>query len=79
MSTIRDEVIAIINDVCRPETPELDDDSRSLLESGLDSLDFATLMMALEDKYGVAITEDDLEKMRSLNAIVAFIEARRAA
>lgn len=79
MSTIRNEVIAVINDVCRPEKPELGDGSRSLLDSGLDSLDFATVMMALEDKYGVAISEDDLEKLRSLNAIVAFIEAQRAA
>lgn len=79
MTTIRDEVIAVINTVCRPERPELGDGSRSLLDSGLDSLDLATLMMALEDKYGVTISEDDLVKLRSLNAIVAFIEAGRTA
>jgi acyl carrier protein len=78
MST-KDEIVAVINDVCRPERPDLTDGNKPLLDSGLDSLDFATVMMALEDKYGITISEDDIERLRTLNAIIGHIEQHRAA
>ena len=74
MSTTRDEVVAVITEICRPEQPDLGDDSKPLLECGMDSLDFASLLMALEDRYKVAIAEDDLDRLRSLRQIVAYVE-----
>jgi acyl carrier protein len=76
MST-KNEIIAIINDICRPDRPDLSDGDKALLDSGLDSLDFATMMMAVEDRYGITISENDMERLRTLNAIVQHVEQAR--
>lgn len=73
---IRAEVVAMINDVCRPDPPTLADADVPLVESGLDSLDFATLLLMIEDKYQVSIGDDDLESVRTLNKIVNYIGER---
>ncbi len=53
----------------------------SLLESGvLDSAAMVELIMRLEDRFGIAIDEDDLvpENFDSIAAITAFLEAVKA-
>jgi acyl carrier protein len=46
------------------------------LKAGLDSLDYASVLMAIEDRYRLTIVEDDIENLASLQDIVTFIEAR---
>jgi acyl carrier protein len=77
MSKVREEVVSLVAELCRPEEPDLSDESRSLLDSGLDSLDFASLLMALEDKFDVSIGDDDLPNLRSLGGIIRFVEERQ--
>jgi acyl carrier protein len=74
MATTRDEIVAVITEICRPETPDLRDDRRPLLECGLDSLDFASVLMALEDRYKISIGEDELDHLRTLRQIVDHVE-----
>ena len=74
MSTTRDEVAAVITEICRPELPDLRDDDKPLLECGLDSLDFASVLMALEDRYTITIGEDELDRLRTLRQIVGYVE-----
>jgi acyl carrier protein len=47
-----------------------------LLEVGLDSLDYATAIMEIEEKYKLTVTQKDIEIMSSLKEIVDFVEAR---
>lgn len=48
-----------------------------LLEDyGIDSLDRASVFMAIEDKYGISIPDLDLEKLRTLNDIIAYIDTK---
>jgi acyl carrier protein len=77
MSELQQEIVAVINAVIRPEVLDTSDDTRPLIELGLDSLDYATVLMALEDKYGLNIDEDDLENLGSLWQIVEYISKRR--
>jgi acyl carrier protein len=74
MSKIHDQVIDTIYQVCRPDRPDLSDPKRPLLSSGLDSLDFASLMMALEDRFSIIVKEEDLSQMASVDAIVKYVE-----
>jgi acyl carrier protein len=73
---IHAEVVAMIKEVCRPDPPTLADADAPLVESGLDSLDFATLLLMIEDKYHVSIGEDDLEHLGTLNKLVNYIGKR---
>ena len=46
-----------------------------LVSQGLDSLDMATLMLALESKYKKAIPPEKSARLRTIHDIVAFLNA----
>jgi acyl carrier protein len=79
MSSTQDQVIAIITSVCHPNKPDLSDTSKPLLECGLDSLDFASVLIEIEDKFGVEMpSQDKLDQINSINALVALIAGKKA-
>lgn len=46
-----------------------------LVQQGLDSLDMATLLLALESKYKKAIPPEKAARLRTINDIVVFLNA----
>lgn len=44
---------------------------------GLDSIDALEIVVAVEDKFSVAITDDDMAVFRSLNTIADFVAENR--
>ena len=49
----------------------------SLAAQGVDSLEMMNLMLALEEKLSIKIPDDDVEKMRTINDIVMYLNSRR--
>jgi acyl carrier protein len=45
-------------------------------EIGIDSMDLATIVLVLQDEYGVKIDEDDYPKLRAIRLIAAYIQER---
>jgi acyl carrier protein len=43
-------------------------------ELGVDSMDLATVVLVLQDEYGVAIDEDDYPKLGSIRKIAEYIQ-----
>ena len=43
-----------------------------------DSLDLVELISAIEDKYDVELSEEELEKMKNVGDLWQFLEAREA-
>ncbi len=41
---------------------------------GADSLDAVELIMALEEKFGIEIPDDDAEKLKTVNDAIKYIE-----
>lgn len=76
MSSIRNEIIDIVKQASKPRVPDLSDETIPLLRLGLDSLDFATAIMEIEEKYNVEIGEHHMERLRSIRDIVEFVEGR---
>ena len=76
MPSLRDEIVEIITRTSKPQVPDFSDDDKPLLQVGLDSLDYASVLMAIEDRYRLEIVEDDMEDLASLNDIVTFVETR---
>ena len=56
---------------------DLIDHDKPLLAADLDSLDFASVLMALEDEFKVSFADVDLETVASINKLVAYIDARK--
>lgn len=79
MSDVRARVIATIYEITKPEKPDLSDHAKPLLAGALDSLDFASLLMALEDEFGVTFAEESAEELGSINQLVGYISARKQA
>jgi len=51
-----------------PETDLIDD-------IGADSLDVVELIMSVEDEFGVSISDEEAENLRTVGKIVEFIES----
>jgi len=77
MTNVREKVVDSINNVLRPERPDLTDHSKPLLSGVLDSLDFASLLMSLEDEFNLGLTDEDMESVGSIDKLVAFIESKQ--
>lgn len=57
-----------------PMTPESD----LVDDLGVDSLDLVSVVLQIQDDFGVDIAEDELPRMRTLGALVDYIADQRA-
>ena len=48
----------------------------ALSEQGIDSLDVVNVYLLLEEKFGVQIPDEDLEHVRTIDAIVEYINSK---
>ena len=76
MAKVREYLVQMITGVCRGHPVDLSDHSRPLLDSGLDSLDYATVLMDVEEHFKISVSDEDLEQVGSIDAMVTFIETR---
>jgi len=61
-------------------TPETFDPDLDLVdELGVDSMDLATVVLVLQDEYGITIDEDDYPKLRNIRMIAEYIEQKQSA
>ena len=61
-------------------TPETFDPDLDLVdELGVDSMDLATVVLVLQDEYGITIDEDDYPKLRNIRMIAEYIEQEQSA
>jgi acyl carrier protein len=50
--------------------------SDSLVEQGVDSLDMANIFLMLEEKYEIEIPDEDIPQLQTIDNIVKYIEAK---
>jgi acyl carrier protein len=75
MSEVRSKVVEIINGISKPAKAGDSDPDRSLLAGDLDSLDFASVLMAVEDEFDIVLQDADIEELNTVNKLVAFVSA----
>ncbi|OHD66541.1 MAG: phosphopantetheine-binding protein [Spirochaetes bacterium RBG_13_51_14] len=58
-------------------TPETFDPEVDLIdELGIDSMDLTTVVLVLQDEYGVTIDEDDYPKLKTVRLIAEYIDEK---
>ena len=76
MSTIKARVIDVImTELGIPETT-IKDESRIVDDLGADSLDVVQISMSLEEEFDFSISDEDVEKLKTVSSIVEFIEKK---
>lgn len=72
--TISDKVKAAISEKLGVDIAKVTEDARFIDDFGADSLDTVDLVMALEDEFGVEISNKDSQNIQSVKDAIDFIE-----
>ncbi len=74
---MKEKVKKLIADQLCISVEKVTDDADITKDLGADSLDVVELLMAFEEEFGVSISDEDATKIKSVNDVVAYIEAKQ--
>jgi acyl carrier protein len=75
---ILDDVKEVIVDKLGVDADKVVPEARFIEDLGADSLDTVELIMGLEDKFGLEISDEDAEKIRTVQDAINFIQGKQA-
>jgi acyl carrier protein len=76
MGANEEKVIDIIVDKLGVDRSEVTPEAVFVDDLGADSLDLVELIMAMEEEFGFEIADEEAEKMRTVQDVISFIQAR---
>ena len=75
---VENRVREIISEQLGVAANEVTPEASFIEDLGADSLDIVELVMALEEEYGMEISDEDAEKIRTVEDVVSYIEAHKS-
>lgn len=73
---LAEEIKSIIAEQLGVKVEEVTDSASFVDDLGADSLDTVELVMALEEKFGVEIPDQDAEKMTTVGEAIKYLEGK---
>ncbi len=75
MASVEEKVKHIIVEQLGVDEQEVKPEASFVDDLGADSLDVVELVMALEEEFGLEISDEDAEKLLSVQQAVAYIDS----
>ena len=75
--TIEEKVKDIIVEQLGVNPEQVTPQASFIEDLGADSLDIVELVMALEEEYEMEISDEDAEKIKTVQDVITYIEAHR--
>jgi acyl carrier protein len=75
--SLEDRVAEIIVEQLGVSKEEVVPQASFIDDLGADSLDIVELVMALEEEYEMEISDEDAEKIKTVQDVITYIEAHR--
>ncbi|ACO45412.1 acyl carrier protein [Deinococcus malanensis] len=72
-----DDVKDVIVDKLGVDGDKVMPEARFVEDLGADSLETVELIMGLEDKFGITISDEDAENIRTVQAAIDYIESKQ--
>jgi acyl carrier protein len=76
MQDVQKKITAILIDKLGINESEITPDASFVKDLGIDSLDYAELVMEFEQTFDIKIPDDDAEKMQTIGQAVGYIESK---
>jgi acyl carrier protein len=74
---ILESVKEVIIDKLGVEAEKITPEARFIEDLGADSLDTVELIMGLEDRFGLEISDEEAEKIRTVQDAIDFIQSKQ--
>jgi acyl carrier protein len=78
MASVEEKVKHIIVEQLGVDEEEVKPEATFVDDLGADSLDVVELVMALEEEFGIEISDEDAEKLVSVQHAVSYIDSHAA-
>jgi acyl carrier protein len=78
MASVEEKVKHIIVEQLGVDEEEVKPEATFVDDLGADSLDVVELVMALEEEFGIEISDEDAEKLASVKQAVDYIDSHTA-
>lgn len=75
--SVQDQVMEIIANQLSVAKEEVTPQASFVDDLGADSLDLVELVMAMEEKFGIDIADEDAEKMKTVQDAINYIQAQQ--
>jgi acyl carrier protein len=76
MQDVQKRINTILIDKLGIPESEITPDASFVKDLGIDSLDYAELVMEFEQSFDIKIPDDDAEKMQTIGQAVSYIEGK---
>ena len=71
---MKEKIVNLIAEKLGKNPSDIKMTSRLIEDLGADSLDVVELIMTFEDEFGIALPDEDVSKMKTVDDIISYIE-----